>query len=76
MLWQGEVNSLSNYKFLNRSKLKAFADDKSNVDEKCFGKGRKHCGKRIKCWLPVFYPFSIMFSKGFYFKEVKSGILW
>ena len=21
--------------------------------ENCFGRGRKHCGKRKKCWLPV-----------------------
>ena len=28
-----------------------------------FGKGRKHCGKRRKCWLPAFSPFPTMFSK-------------
>ena len=27
--------------------------------EKAF---RKHCGRRRKCWLPAFSPFSIMFS--------------
>ena len=30
-----------------------------------FGKGRKNCGKRRKCWLPAFSPFLSMFSKGF-----------
>ena len=45
---------------LDWSKLKAFADEIINVAEKieiCFGKGRKHCGKRRKC---------------FFFKVVKS----
>ena len=68
-------NSLTNDKFLDRSKLKAFADDKLNLAEKieiCFGKGRKHCGKRRKCWLPAFSPFPTVFSEGFYFRDVKS----
>ena len=34
--------------------------------EICFGKGRKHCGKRRKCWLPAFSPFPTMFLKGFF----------
>ena len=29
----------------------------------CIGKGRKHCGKMRKCWLPAFSPFPMMFSK-------------
>ena len=37
-----------------------------------FGKGRKHCGKRRKCWLPAFSPFPTMFSKGIFLKAVKS----
>ena len=41
---------------LDWSKLKAFADVKMNV-EICFGKGRKHCVKRRKCWLTAFSPF-------------------
>ena len=28
--------------------------------------GRKHCGKRRKCWLPAFSPFPTMFSKAFF----------
>ena len=39
----------------------------------CFVKGRKHCGKRRKCWLPAFYPFPTMYSKGFFVGE-KSGL--
>ena len=27
--------------------------------------GRKHCGKRRKCWLPAFSPFPTVFSEGF-----------
>ena len=58
---------LSNDRFLNLSKLKGFADDKINVTKKLnLGKGRKHCGKRRKCWLPAFSPFPTMFSKGFF----------
>ena len=40
---------------LDLSKVRAFADDKMNVTQKhktCLGKGRKHYGKRRKCWLP------------------------
>ena len=37
-----------------------------------YGKGRKHCGKRRKCWLPSFSPFTTMFSKGFFLKVIKS----
>ena len=29
-------------------------DSKTEI---CFGKGRKHCGKKRKCWLPAFSPF-------------------
>ena len=38
----------------------------------CFGKGRKHCVKKRKCWLPAFSPFSTMFSKGFLQRVGKS----
>ena len=37
-----------------------------------FWKGRKHCGKRRKFWLPAFSPFPTMFSKGLFLKVVKS----
>ena len=40
--------------------------------EICFGKRRKHCGKRRKCWLPAFFPFPTMFSEGFHLRVVKS----
>ena len=40
--------------------------------EICFGKVRKHCWKRRKCWLPAFFSFPTMFSKGFLYRVVKS----
>ena len=61
--------------YLDLSKLKTFADDKINLTEKteiCFGKGRKHCWKRRKCWLPAFSPYPTMFSKCFCSEVVKS----
>ena len=68
------MNSLPNDKILDWSKLKAFADEKNNCDRKIeisFGKRKKHCGKRRKCWLPAFYPFPTMFSKGFLYRVIK-----
>ena len=69
------VNSLPNEKILDLSKLKAFADNKLNVSGKLefvFGKGRKHCGERRKCWSPAFFPFPTMFSKDFLYRVIKS----
>ena len=40
--------------------------------EICIWKSRKHCGKRRKCWLPAFSPFSAVFSKGLFSRGVKS----
>ena len=40
--------------------------------EICFGKEKKHCGKRRKFWLPAFSPFPTMFSKAFFSRYVKS----
>ena len=37
----------------------------------CFGKGRKHYGKRRKCWLPASSSFPVMFSKGSQFRVMK-----
>ena len=35
-----------------------------------FWKSRKHFGKRGKCWLPAFSPFSTMFSKSFFLRVI------
>ena len=40
------------------------------------GIGRKHCGKRRKCWLPAFSPFPTMFLKDFCSESLKVGISW
>ena len=48
---------------------------KIDVGEKLkfdFGRVEKYCGKRIKCWLPAFYPFPTVSSKGFYHRDVRS----
>ena len=37
-----------------------------------FLQNRKHCRKRRKCWLPLFYPFSTMFPKSFFRKVIRS----
>ena len=63
---------LPNDKILDQSKLKAFAGDKMNASQKNCNVDRKHCGKRRKCLLPVFYPFPIMFSKSFLLGIVNS----
>ena len=74
IVWEW-VNSARQQNF-RQSKLRTVSDDKINVVEKieiCFEKGRKHCGKRRKCWLPAFSPFSTMISKGFFHRIVKSS---
>ena len=49
---------------------------KCNLNIKiCFEEGRKHCGNRRKCWLPVFSPFHRMFSKAFSLRSLKVGIM-
>ena len=69
------VNSLPNDKIVDWSNLKASADDKIYITEKIevgFGTGRKHIGKRRKCWFPAFSTFPIMFSTGSFFRVNKS----
>ena len=63
-----KINSLQNDKILERSNFKTF-DSKF---ENCSGKGRKHSRKRRKCWLPLFSLFPTMFSKQFFYRDVKS----
>ena len=65
-------NSLPNNKFLDWSKLKAFADEKFNITQTLkFVLGRVENFVR-KCWLPPFSPFPTMFSKGYYLRVVKT----
>ena len=39
--------------------------------EVCVRKGRKHCGKRRKCWFPAFSYFPTMLLKAFSCKGIK-----
>ena len=69
------INSLPNDKFLDWSKLKAVADDISNVPEKLkfvLGRVENIVGKEENAGLPAFSPFSTMFSKAFIYRVVKS----
>ena len=78
-LMQKSINSLPNKKILHWSKSKAFADDKINLNEKKKRKkmllvmGRKHCGKRRKCWFPAFSPFPTMFSNALFPRGVSKS---
>ena len=60
---------------LDLSELEAFADNKINVAQMMiflFEWVVNIVEKKIKCWLPAFYPFPTMFSKGFFPRFVKS----
>ena len=68
------VNSLPNYKILNRSKLKASANDMANLTEKFrFGLGRVQniVGKGENAGYQHFLLFPTMFSKGAYSRVIK-----
>ena len=39
----------------------------------CFTVGRKHCGKKRKCWFTAFSSCPAMFSKGFSLGVLKCG---
>ena len=61
------VNSLTKDKILDLYKIKNFTDDKKRDSkiELSDGKIRKQCGKR-RYRLPVFSPFSTMFTKAYF----------
>ena len=68
-------NSLPNDKILDWSKLKAFADDKINVNQKLksdMGRIENIVGEGRKQWLPAFSPFPTMFSKSLFHRVIKS----
>ena len=61
-----------NFRF---SQIRSICTRQNNSDSKIeiySGNNRKHCGKRRKCWLPAFSPFSTMFSKAFFSRGVRS----
>ena len=64
-----------NDKVLERTKLKASADDILYVAKKTISvldRIENIVGKRRKCWLPAFSPFPTMFSKIFSFNVDKT----
>ena len=71
-VWAQKLNPFPTAKNLYLSKFKAFADDKIDVIDICFGKGRKQCGKWRKCRLPAFSPFPTMFSKACFTTALKT----
>ena len=70
------VNSLPNDKFLNRSKLKAFADDKINVTEILkfvLGRVENNAGKGENAGYQHFLLFPQCFQKASFSGSLKSG---
>ena len=66
------VNSLSNDKIVDLSEMKVLADGKNYFTYKKeiqYGRSRKFCGKRKKCWLPAFSPLLAMFSMDLFFSR-------
>ena len=73
-LWKG-FNALPNKKFLDVTKLKAFADSKLNVAKMTiclFDRVENTVGKRLNASDKHFLLFS-QFSKAFFCRVVKSG---
>ena len=74
-----DLNSLANDKILDWSKLKAFADDKINLNKKL-----KHVLQRVEniegkgenAGQPAFSPFPAMFPKAFFSRGVKRTTIW
>ena len=69
------TNPLSNDKFLDWSKLKAFAEYKINVIEKqksFWELVENIVGKEENAGLPAFSSFPTMFSKSFFLRVVRS----
>ena len=70
---QTVVNPLTDYKILDRTKLKAFADDKLNVTKMIifvFNRAENIVGKE-KLLVQAISPFPTIFSKGFFPRGVK-----
>ena len=61
------------------SKLNVFADNNFQFFlkwQKVLKTGRKHCGKGRNCSLRAISPVPIVFSKDFYCRQVKPGLVW
>ena len=73
VVWEW-VNPLPNDKILDITKLKTFADNKSDIAKMTVSLYDRvdNSGKRRKCWSPAFSLFPTVFSKTFFFRVVKS----
>ena len=72
-------NPFPNSKFLDLSKLKAFADDKINVTEKLklvLGTGGNIVGKGENAGYQHFLLFPQRFQKAYYTRSLKVVIVW
>ena len=73
------INSLANNKILDLSKLKAFADDNSNVNQKlkfALGRVENIVGKGENAGYQHFLLFPQCFQKASSFGSLKVGIVW
>ena len=60
-----------------REPLKSgFIPYRFTIIEICFGNGRKHCGRRRKCWSLAFSPFPTILQKASFLGSLKVGIVW
>ena len=72
-------NSLQADNYLDKTKFKAFADNKLNVAKimiYVFDGGRKHCGKRRNAGYQHFLLFPHCFQKASFLGSLKLGINW
>ena len=77
--WVGLLNSLPHNKILDRSKLKAFADDKLNATEKLkfvLGRVENIVGKGENAGYQHFLLFPQCFQKPSLSGSLKVGIVW
>ena len=81
-IWTGPkfccLVELTSDKILGPFKLKAFKDNKIKVAERLkfvLEWVENIVEKGEKCWLPAFSPFPTIFSKDFFFRSLKLGIV-
>ena len=81
-LMNSQIMSVTNYqltKFIDRSKSKAFADGKINVNEKMkfdLGRVENIVGKGENAGYQHFLLFPQRFQKGFFSRSLKVRIVW
>ena len=78
MVLNTEFNSTNRQNF-RRDEIEGIRGQENRFDSVAdiyFVKSGKHCGKRRKCWLPAFFHFPSMFSKGFFPCLLKLMTMW